>query len=229
MTLDYKRLRISEFIYAVFFLFSTQVQWGRRRTKGMQYIFNFFFLADQDGAEPCGNSVSVHNLLRLAAYLDRQDLRAKAGKTLTCFSEKLSTIPVALPEMMSALMFYHEAPTQVSVLIYLQSFVNLAGLCGQVFIAGEPEDNNTQALLDVVRNTLIPGRILAVADGPGGRAGLLYRRHETLARLHPIHGKSAAYVCRNFTCSLPVTDPIELANSLDQEVKFRNRASENSV
>ncbi|KAF5282492.1 hypothetical protein FQR65_LT14262 [Abscondita terminalis] len=159
---------------------------------------------DQDGAEPCGNSVSVHNLLRLAAYLDRQDLRAKAGRTLTAFSEKLSSIPVALPEMTSALLFYHDSPTQV-------------------FIAGEREDNNTQALLDVVRSSLLPGRILALADGPTGQAGLLYRRHESLARLHPVHGKSAAYVCRNFACSLPVTEPDELATSLDTYWKDKNK------
>jgi uncharacterized protein YyaL (SSP411 family) len=151
---------------------------------------------DQDGAEPCGNSVSVQNLIRLAAYLDRPDLRAKAGRTLTVFADRLKSIPVALPEMTSALLFYHHSPTQV-------------------FIAGEAEDNNTQALLDVVRSRFIPGRILAVTDGPGGRAGLLYRRHESLSRLRPVHGKPAAYVCRNFACSLPVTEPEELANSLD--------------
>ncbi|XP_019765737.2 spermatogenesis-associated protein 20 isoform X2 [Dendroctonus ponderosae] len=151
---------------------------------------------DQDGVEPCGNSVSVHNLIRLSTYLHRNDLREKAGETLACFSERLKMFPIALPEMTSALMLYHNFPTQV-------------------FIAGPTEDNSTQALLDVVRSRFMPGRILAVADGPGGRAGLLYRRIETLHRLKPIEGRAAAYVCRNFTCSLPVTEPAELATSLD--------------
>lgn len=84
----------------------------------------------------------------------------------------------------------------------------------QVFIAGEKEDKNTQALLDVVRTNYLPGRLLAIADGPEGQAGLLYRRHESLARLRPVHGKSAAYICRNFACSLPVTEPSDLADSL---------------
>ncbi|ENN73943.1 hypothetical protein YQE_09445, partial [Dendroctonus ponderosae] len=154
------------------------------------------YLIDQDGVEPCGNSVSVHNLIRLSTYLHRNDLREKAGETLACFSERLKMFPIALPEMTSALMLYHNFPTQV-------------------FIAGPTEDNSTQALLDVVRSRFMPGRILAVADGPGGRAGLLYRRIETLHRLKPIEGRAAAYVCRNFTCSLPVTEPAELATSLD--------------
>ncbi|XP_050295633.1 spermatogenesis-associated protein 20 [Anthonomus grandis grandis] len=153
---------------------------------------------DQDGAEPCGNSVSVHNLVRLSSYLHRKDLREKAGKTLQHFSERLRAIPIALPEMTSALMLYKNCPTQV-------------------FIAGASEDNSTQALLDVVRSHYIPGRVLAIADGPAGRAGLLYRRIETLHRLKPVEGRAAAYVCRNFACSLPVTDPGELATSLDAQ------------
>ncbi|XP_066249616.1 spermatogenesis-associated protein 20 [Euwallacea similis] len=152
---------------------------------------------DQDGAEPCGNSVAVLNLIRLANYLHRIDLREKAGETLASFAERLKSIPIALPEMASGLMLYHNFPTQV-------------------FIAGPTEDNTTQALLDVVRSRYIPGRILAVADGPGGRAGLLYQRIETLRRLKPIEGRAAAYVCRNFTCSLPVTEPDDLATSLDE-------------
>ena len=98
---------------------------------------------------------------------------------------------------------------------YLHRSPVITSVPNQVFIAGETEDNNTQALLDVVRSRYIPGRILAVTDGPSGRAGLLYQRHESLSRLKPIQGKSAAYVCRNFACSLPVTEPEELANSLD--------------
>ncbi|XP_072397894.1 spermatogenesis-associated protein 20 [Diabrotica undecimpunctata] len=150
----------------------------------------------QDGAEPSGNSVSVHNLLRLSVYLHRQDLHQKAEKILKGFSDMLERVPIALPEMTSALLFYHNSPTQV-------------------FIAGAKEDTNTQALLDVLRSRFIPGRILAVADGPTGAAGLLYRRHEHLSHMRPVGGKPAAYVCRNFACALPLTEPAELATSLD--------------
>ena len=33
-----------------------------------------------------------------------------------------------------------------------------------------------------------------------------------------MQGKPAAYVCRNFACSMPVTEPFDLAASLDKEV-----------
>lgn len=88
------------------------------------YINVLFLFVDQDGAEPCGNSVAVHNLIRLAAYLHRQDLKDKAGKTLTAFSERLNSIPIALPEMASALLFYHNSPTQVTISVILVSLIN---------------------------------------------------------------------------------------------------------
>lgn len=72
------------------------------------------FVSDQDGAEPCGNSVAIHNLIRLANYLDRQDLKLKAGRTLTAFAGRIKSVPIALTEMISALLFYHKSPTQVS-------------------------------------------------------------------------------------------------------------------
>lgn len=85
------------------------------------------FVLDQDGAEPCGNSVSVHNLIRLAAYLDREDLKVKAGKILTAFSDKVSSIPIALPEMTSALMHYHGSPTQVSAIAFRCLLISIVG------------------------------------------------------------------------------------------------------
>lgn len=90
----------------------------------------------------------------------------------------------------------------------------------QVFIAGKADDNQTQAFLDVVRTRFLPGRILAVTDTNGADGSSpLHRRHEILSRLRPVEGKPTAYVCRNFACSLPVTEPSELATNLDQDPK----------
>lgn len=73
-----------------------------------------FVLLDQDGAEPSGNSVAANNLLRLGCILDCPEMKEKASKLLSSFTSRLSRIPVALPEMVSALMLYHDAPTLVS-------------------------------------------------------------------------------------------------------------------
>lgn len=85
------------------------------------YIWNNI-CSDQDSAEPAGNSVSCHNLLRLAVYADKspapdggQQERELARRLLLAFAPRLEETPHALPEMVSALMLYNDSPTQVRV------------------------------------------------------------------------------------------------------------------
>ena len=66
----------------------------------------------QDGAEPASNSVAAWNLLRLASFLDKPELRERAAKVFEAFSERLAKIPMALPEMASAFLFN---PTQIII------------------------------------------------------------------------------------------------------------------
>lgn len=69
--------------------------------------------ADQDGAEPSGNSVSAGNLVRLAVLVDRIEYQDKAGRLLRLFSERLAKVPISLPEMLSALVLYNDSPSEV--------------------------------------------------------------------------------------------------------------------
>ncbi|CAK1596294.1 unnamed protein product [Parnassius mnemosyne] len=160
---------------------------------------------DQDGAEPSGNSIACHNLQRLAAYADKSEApeggdveREMARKLLIAFARRLNESPTALPEMMSALMFYNDSPTQV-------------------LIAGGCSDPRTLELLRVVRARLLPGRVLAVADpaadSPAGMSDIL------LSRILPSGDVPTAYVCRRYACSLPVTDVKQLESLLDEPAK----------
>ncbi|XP_067006660.1 spermatogenesis-associated protein 20 isoform X2 [Anabrus simplex] len=153
---------------------------------------------DQDGAEPSGNSVSARNLQRLAAYLNRGELHMKATRLLGAFTNRLTRLPISLPEMCSALLLYHDSPTQV-------------------FVTGRMEDADTAALLAVVQERLIPGRVLALADGRDAGESILYRKCDVIRRMKPLGGRAAAYVCRNQTCSLPVNTSGDLAALLDQK------------
>ncbi len=79
----------------------------------------------------------------------------------------------------------------------------------QIVIVGRRDEPAAAALLEAANRESVPTSVLAVvADG------------SALPADHPAHGKTrvdgkpAAYVCVGPTCSLPVTDPAQLATAL---------------
>lgn len=82
-------------------------------TVSILFVYIISWFADQDGAEPSANSVAVGNLVRLSPLLDRPDYRTKAEAIFCLFSDRLSKIPIALPEMTTALLLYQKPPEQV--------------------------------------------------------------------------------------------------------------------
>lgn len=76
------------------------------------------FSPDQDGAEPSANSVSAFNLLRLSHYTGRLEWLQKSQRLLAAFTDRLTRVPIALPEMVRALMAQHYTLKQVLALLY---------------------------------------------------------------------------------------------------------------
>lgn len=76
------------------------------------------FHADQDGAEPSANSVSVFNLLRLSEYTGKQEWLQKSERLLAAFTDRLTKVPIALPEMVRALMAQHYTLKKVFFLLF---------------------------------------------------------------------------------------------------------------
>ncbi len=85
--------------------------------------------------------------------------------------------------------------------------VGEAALAGPVEIAvvGRPEDPRTRGLATVARRSPSPGAVVALGDPDAGARGVPLLEGRNLVDDQP-----AAYVCRNFTCQRPVTDPAEL-------------------
>lgn len=89
--------------------------------------------SDQDGAEPSANSVSASNLLRLSHYTGRQEWLHKSQRLLAAFSDRLTKVPIALPEMVRALMAQHYTLKQV---IHLLPLFFLSFCISQLFPSG---------------------------------------------------------------------------------------------
>uniref|UniRef100_A0A914Q3I5 DUF255 domain-containing protein n=1 Tax=Panagrolaimus davidi TaxID=227884 RepID=A0A914Q3I5_9BILA len=67
---------------------------------------------DQDGAEPCSNSIACNNLLRLSDIFGDKEYRKKAGDIFNGHAKRLETHAYALPKMVIAANRFASAATQ---------------------------------------------------------------------------------------------------------------------
>jgi len=149
------------------------------------------FKSPRDGAIPSGNSVHASNLLRLAVIFDRKDLREKAESIFQLFGESILQSPGSFERMLCALDFYHDRVKEIAII-------------------GDPAAADTRALLKTVYERYLPNKVV-MHDG----AAVEKSDIPLLVGKSRREGKATAYVCENFRCKLPVTDPAALAQQLD--------------
>jgi len=168
-------------------LFFDEKNGGYFSTSGKDSSVPLRMKDDNDSAEPAASSVAAVNLLRLAQFRDDKELEDRAKKTIEAFSATLSHFASAMPQMLVALDYSLGKPRQI-------------------VIAGKPEAAATKALLAEVHRHFLPNKILLLADGAEGQK-YLGEKNEAIRAMSMVDGKPAAYVCENFTCKAPVTDP----------------------
>ena len=151
---------------------------------------------DNDSAEPAASSVAALNLFRLAQFRDDKQIAERARKTIDTFATTLSHFPSAMPQMLVALDYSLSKPRQI-------------------VIAGKKNAPETKTLLREVNTHFLPKTILCLADGAEGQK-YLGEQNEAIRAMSPIDGKPAAYVCENFACKAPVTDPAPLSELLSK-------------
>ena len=81
----------------------------------------------------------------------------------------------------------------------------------EVAIVGDPAEPETRALLDVTRRSLLPRAVVACAPDPAASAVPLLQARFALG------GRTTAFVCRDFACRRPVTQPQALEALLAAE------------
>jgi len=143
----------------------------------------------QDGAEPCGNSVQLLNLYRLAEFTSNDEYRQRAERAVQAFSGVLAQWPSALSEMLLAMEFRRDRVQEVVLVT-----------------PGPNAHEQSRPFLERLHREFVPNRIVAVVQQ--GKA------LEELARTVPlVAGKVArdemvtAYLCEQGVCKQPTTDP----------------------
>ena len=143
----------------------------------------------QDNALPSGNAMAATVLLRLAALTGDGRFRDAAESALRLVAVFADRHPLGFGQWLSALDFAMAEVTEIA-------------------IAGAPGDAETRALLAPTEAGYRPNQVRAVAADP--RASVV----PLMAGRLPRAGRATAYVCRNFACRQPVTDPEDLRHEL---------------
>jgi len=145
-----------------------------------------------DNAVPAGNSLAADLFLHLATLLGRPDYVEYAREPLELMAEGMAAQPAAFGRLLCALDRYLNPGLEVAII-------------------GHPEAMDTRGLLAEVRRHYLPNSVL-VSCAPDDQAA--QARIPLLAGRGLVNGRATAYVCRNYTCRLPVTEPAALAAQL---------------
>jgi len=149
-----------------------------------------------DGAVPSGNSVTALNLLRLARMTGDSNLEDVAHRQLNAFAGDIKDNPRAYTYFLTALQFA-TSPSR------------------EIVIAGDPRDNAVEQMVNTVRSSFIPNTLLVL--NPGGDEGKVIGELIPFANdQNAIDGQATAYVCQNYACQSPITDPTLLEERLHQ-------------
>jgi uncharacterized protein len=147
-----------------------------------------------DNAVPCGTSMTIEWLLKLAVFFGDERYEAVAVKALRPLADLMTRYPSGFGRYLSALDF-HLGPVAEVALVW-------------------PEGAAAVSLIATAFQGYRPNRLVVGAPaGSPAAEGL-----PLLADRPAVEGKPTAYVCRRYVCQLPVTDPTALAGQLDAGV-----------
>jgi uncharacterized protein YyaL (SSP411 family) len=145
-----------------------------------------------DNAVPSGSAVAIETLLRLKVLTGDGRYEARALAALRALADLMARHPTGFGRFLCAHDFH-------------------LGPAVEVAVVAPPGDGAGPLLAEVFRRYL-PNLVLAGARGsePGAAAGL-----PLLEQRQPVGGRATAFVCRNYACDLPATDPATLGRQLD--------------
>ncbi|NPE27770.1 thioredoxin domain-containing protein [Methanococcoides sp. SA1] len=150
-----------------------------------------------DGAMPSGNSVELNNLLRLSKLTGNPQFDREAINTSNAFASTIKAMPFGHTHFIAGL-----------DLVFNPS--------AEIVIAGELDSEDTQAMLNSINREFIPEKTVIVKSEKNEKE--LERIAPYTATLKTQKQKATAYVCQNYECSLPTTNPqvvVELLKKLN--------------
>ena len=146
-----------------------------------------------DNATPSGNSVAASVLLRLGILTDSEHFRNLAVSVFREVADSIRKYPSGFGYALSGLDFLLSTPKEVAI------------------IAAEQSSLNT--FVRAAWDKYLPNKVVASAlSGDSAAIGSVV----LLQNRNLVQGKTAAYVCQNYTCKEPVTEIAAFAEQLSE-------------
>jgi uncharacterized protein len=143
-----------------------------------------------DLAIPSGNSVAASNLIKLYYYTQNEDFLAKADQMIRRMSRPASGNPFGFGQLLSAMYLRLKTPLQISI-IKSQDYSELGNYLNRKFLPN--------AMTAIVNESDLPE---------------LEKYPYFKKKLNNNKKKEFAFVCKDFTCSLPINTIDELEKNI---------------
>ena len=146
-----------------------------------------------DNATPSGNSVAASVLLRLGILTDSEHFRNLAVSVFREVADSIRKYPSGFGYALSGLDFLLSTPKEVAIIA--------------------PEQSSLKTFVRVAWERYLPNKVVASAlSGDSAAIGSVV----LLQNRNLVQGKTAAYVCQNYTCKEPVTEIAAFAEQLSE-------------
>ncbi|HWQ32449.1 MAG TPA: thioredoxin domain-containing protein [Blastocatellia bacterium] len=145
-----------------------------------------------DNATPAGNSTATFVLLRLALFTGEDRYRQIAEQTLQMMKDSMLQYPSAFGHLLCALDSALSSPHEIALI-------------------GRREAADTAALIEAIFSRYLPNKVVALAEPGDSAAAQAIRLLEGRGQ---INNQATAYVCHQYRCEAPVTDPAALLAQL---------------
>ncbi len=152
---------------------------------------------DYDGAEPTPTSVAVFNLWRFSQLYHNEVLLEHARHAVRACAPRLDAQPFGMPRLLAGAALLETRPLQL------------------ILHAADPAPPGLAELLAEARRRYLP-QLVVIRIADQASRDYFAPRHPVIEKLPENPALPTAYLCEEFACRLPVTNPAELGRMLDE-------------
>ena len=143
-----------------------------------------------DGATPSGNAVAASVLARLSFHFDREDFRDASTNAVRAYGQQIGQVPRGFPKSLMVVDLLLHGPIELAL------------------VGGTDTQSYTQ-LRKAMNSCFVPYRVMAHHQDVEADTS-----HPLLTGKTPVDGQAALYLCKNFSCQAPITNPEVVPSAL---------------